>query len=181
MRIDVGDIKLETGSHKTVPVSIAMEAVEIAGQSVQFDRPFTGEAEIWNAGDRLLVRANLAGDALLECSRCLTRYSTPLEISFEEEFIEGGPQARNDDDEEEVELAEERTVTYYNGDELDLSESLRDNVLLELPMKPLCKEECEGLWSEVEQEPEQAEKAEDHVDPRLAVLKNLIKKPDSNS
>lgn len=192
MRIDITDIMLEAGAHKTVPVQIAIEPLEMAGAEVQFDRPFTGEAEIWNAGDRLLVRAKVFGEAAMQCSRCLAPVSVPLDVSFEEEFIQGQPGqasvAGNDDDDDDdldSDVVEGRTVTYFSGDEIDLSDSLRENVLLELPMKPLCSEDCEGLCpgcgANLNTDECQCKEETPTVDPRLAALKDLLRKPDSNS
>jgi uncharacterized protein len=162
---------------------VAVDPVEMAGQPITFDRPFEGSAEIWNAGDRLLVKASVAGEATVECSRCLTPFSLPLEVAFEEEFVEGEPS--DEADEQEFEVDEQRTVTYYSGDEIDLSEPLRENVLLELPMKPLCREDCRGLCTtcgtNLNEGECQCTEATHVVDPRLAALKDLLRKPDSNS
>jgi uncharacterized protein len=187
MRVNVADIKLEAGSHKTVPVSVAIEPVELGGQVVRFDRPFEGHAEIWNAGDRLLVRANVSGEAVAECSRCLQPFSMPVHAKFEEEFVEGTPDDEPDEDEEADAEDESRTVSYYTGDEIDLAEPLRENVLLEIPMKPLCDEDCQGLCSTCGTNLNEgscqceAEELPAVVDPRLAKLADLLRKPDSNS
>lgn len=180
MRVNVADIKLEAGLHKRVPLEVAVEPVDMGGQSFRFDRPFTGEAEIWNLGDRLLVKASLSGEALMECSRCLTPFSEPLKVSFDEEFVAGKP-GEGEDDEDGADVG--RTVSYYEGDEIDLAEPLRENVLLELPMKPLCDEDCQGLCptcgSNRNEGSCQCEETTS-VDPRLAALKDLLRKPDSN-
>lgn len=189
MRVNVADIKLEAGTHKRVPVSVAVEPVDMGGQAVQFDRPFEGEAEIWNAGDRLLVRADVSGEAVLQCSRCLNPFSMPLHVKFEEEFIEGTPDDEPAEDEEADETFDDeksRTVTYFSGDEIDLSEPLRENVLLEVPMKPLCDEDCEGLCPTCGTNLNEGscactEESPAVVDPRLAKLAELLRKPDSNS
>jgi uncharacterized protein len=185
MRVDVSEIKLEAGSHQTFQLQISVDPVELAGQLIQFDRPFTGEAEIWNAGDRLLVRASLSGEALLPCSRCLTRFALPLETEFEEEFIEGQPgykAAVEDDDEAEDESG--RNVSYFTGDEIDLNDTLRDNILLELPMQPLCRDDCAGLCpscgTNLNEGPCSCVEAK-QVDSRFAALQQLLRKPDSNS
>jgi uncharacterized protein len=191
MRVNVADIKLEAGAHKSVPVSIAVEPVDLGGQAVQFDRPFEGHAEIWNAGDRLLVRADLSGQAVVQCCRCLSPFSMPLHVKFEEEFVEGSPAdepADNGDDEDEDEVGDEsgRTVSYYTGDEINLSEPLQEYVLLEVPMKPLCDEDCQGLCPTCgtnlnEGSCQCMAESPAVVDPRLAKLADLLRKPDSHS
>lgn len=184
MRINVADIKLEAGSHKKVNLEVSLETIEMGGQEVRFDKPFTGEAEIWNAGDRLLVKAELEGEATLVCSRCLTQFTEPMDVSFEEEFILQGEvdEERNEEDEEEE---SGRTVSFYTGDEIDLADPLRENILLELPMKPLCDVDCEGLCptcgTNLNEGACKCTGDPEVVDPRLAVLKDLLRKPDSNS
>jgi uncharacterized protein len=180
MRVDIADLKSAAGIHKTVPLQIMVEPVEFSGTSLSFDRPFTGDAEIWNAGDRLLVKASLAGDVRLQCSRCLSDFELPLSVSFEEEFVEGRPGSADDLDDH----GEERSLSYYSGDEIDLSDPLRDSVLVAVPMKPLCKEACEGLCQTCGHNRNEGEcqcGAATTVDPRLEALERLLRKPDSNS
>lgn len=188
MRIGVVELKREPGSKITVPVQIALEPVEMSAQMVQFDRPFTGQAVIWNAGDRLLVQAELSGEALVVCSRCLTPFTLPLDVEFEEEYVEGAPgeaRAENRDDEDEEDgFDEQRTITYYSGDEIDLTDSLRDNVLLELPMQPICSRDCKGLCptcgTNLNEGACTCTGHNEVVDSRFDKLKDLLGKPDSN-
>lgn len=179
MRIAVEEIKSEAGLHKTVPVEFTLEPVEFSGETFRFDRPFSGEAEIWNTGDELMVRARLSGEAEVGCGRCLTRFRLPLKVSFTELFREGEPT-----EEAEEEEGDEYTLTYYTGDQIDLTDSLRENVLLELPMQPICRKDCKGLCptcgANLNDEACQCA-AETAVDPRLAKLEELFRKPDSNS
>lgn len=183
LRISVADIKLEAGLHKKVDLAITLEPIEMGGQEVRFEAPFTGEAEVWNIGDRLLLKAKLFGDATLHCSRCLTEFTEPLDVHFEEEFVSGEVPEEDADEDEEEESG--RTVSAYTGDEIDLTEPLRENILLELPMKPLCDEDCQGLCptcgSDLNEGACTCEDVKGDVDPRLAVLKDLLRKPDSNS
>jgi uncharacterized protein len=63
----------------------------------------------------------------------------------------------------------------YSGDEIDLSELLRESLLLELPMRPLCSDDCVGLCSVCGKNLNQGPCGcvHDDVDPRWAVLKDL--------
>lgn len=180
MRVDVADIRQETGSHKTVPLEVTLEPAEVSGQTVTFPTPFRGSAEIWNTGDRLLVQAKLSGEAVVPCSRCLTPFATPLSVSFDEEFVEGQPNSVTPREDEE----DQSIATAYQGDTIDLAESVRDNILLELPMKPLCRADCAGLCPTCGANLNEGGcSCEDTstVDPRLAALERLLHKPDSNT
>lgn len=181
MRVNIADLKAEAGLHKRVPLEITPEPIEMGGDRIEFSGPFTGEAEIWNTGDRLFVEAKVSGEATVACSRCLTPVRLPLDVDFDEEFIEGTPAAPVA---EEEESPEERAVSYFEGDEIDLTDPLRENIVLALPMKPLCKDDCAGLCPSCGKNLNEGPcdcAGDADVDPRLSVLQNLLRKPDSNS
>jgi uncharacterized protein len=80
------------------------------------------------------VTAPLAG----ECARCLDQFISTMNVRFQELF---GYRADSDDDDEEYEYL-------LDGDLLDLEPALRDALVLELPLSPLCAADCQGLCSE---------------------------------
>jgi len=77
------------------------------------------------------VRAPLVG----ECARCLDLFTSATEIQFTELFSHDA----SDEDADGYLL---------DGDLLDLEPALRDALVLELPLAPLCAEDCPGLCSE---------------------------------
>lgn len=77
----------------------------------------------------------------LSCSRCLDKFAFPLQCQVEVHYIR-----RPDSLAEEVELGrEELDETVYEGEEIDIVPEIRDHLLLALPLKPLCKEDCSGM------------------------------------
>ena len=95
-------------------------------------------------GDRLHVRGSLSSTAELECHRCLASFTLELERDFEVVYTT----LEESESEAEHELDEtESAVDYYDGVSLDLHHALAEQVLLALPMKVLCSEECKGLCS----------------------------------
>jgi len=96
----------------------------------------------WRTDDRAL-RGRLSGTIEVECARCLVRYRSPGTGAgpFYMPRVAEQPEAQ----EEEVELSDRDVVVgYYDGERLD-SGVLREQVLLALPLKPLCREDCRGL------------------------------------
>ena len=81
----------------------------------------------------------------LGCSRCLADFETGVRSAFTVFYsrqVAGGP------DEDEVELAEQDLVAAtFTGDEIDLLTEIQEQVVMDLPFKPLCREECRGLCS----------------------------------
>jgi uncharacterized protein len=109
------------------------------------------------------VRVPLQG----ECARCLEPISESVEVEFQELFVY--PDTRSgghaEDDERRLE-----------GDLFDLEPVLRDTVVLDLPLSPLCREDCPGLCPEcgVRLADAGPDHHHDAVDPRWAALRGLI-------
>lgn len=88
------------------------------------------------------IRARLAGQFELLCARCLVPVPTPLDTSFDLIFrpenvdAEGGEHAISEDETE---------IGYYERSGLPLEYVVREQVLLTLPGRALCREACKGL------------------------------------
>lgn len=81
------------------------------------------------------------------CGRCLAELETRITSTFSLTFTPRKEEGSGD--EEEVELhAEELGLIPYDGDRIDLSESLQEQVIISLPISPLCKDDCLGLCAE---------------------------------
>jgi len=77
-----------------------------------------------------------------ECDRCLEVAQFPLKLSFDlfYEPVEEGPA-----DAEVALEAEDSTIDFYQGEGLVLEDVLREQVLLALPMRRICREDCKGI------------------------------------
>ncbi len=85
---------------------------------------------------------------------------------------------RSDEDDEYVFSPDEADVAPYDGDTVVLDDVVKDEILLEIPMIPLCSEDCPGI-SPPAAEALSAAKADseaDHIDPRLLPLLELKKR-----
>jgi uncharacterized protein len=102
----------------------------------------TGSVHLAKHGHDILVRGELAGRLTLTCGRCLEQFATPVEADFDLLLLPGpgplGPQ------EEELSAAE-LDRDFYSGEMVDLDTILREQIILMLPLKPLCAENCQGL------------------------------------
>jgi uncharacterized protein len=98
-----------------------------------------GKAKLIRIGQGVLVQCKLNAEVKLECSRCLDAFLCPISFTAEEEFV---PVADVSDDLalSSPEQSEEFTIDDKNI--LDLGELIRQYVLLNLPMKPLCRPDC---------------------------------------
>jgi uncharacterized protein len=69
-------------------------------------------------------------------------------------------------------------VGFYRDDQIDLSAVLSEQVVIDVPMKPVCSEECKGLCPNCGADLNEGECncKEDKTDPRLAPLAEIKKK-----
>jgi uncharacterized protein len=131
-------------------------------------------------GTNVHVRGKLTGSIATECGRCLESYELPVGQELDLFYLpraKGRPQEQD----EEVELSDrELVVGYYDGERLDLGEVIREQIVLGLPLKRLCREGCLGRCPACGQNRNQAAcvcpPAEEPGDPRLAPLRKLFEK-----
>jgi uncharacterized protein len=88
------------------------------------------------------VRGRIAAGFELTCARCLEPVSQELDREFELLYRPLGVDAGRD----EISVTEaEAEIGYYQGEGLLLEDVLREQVLLALPLKVTCREDCKGL------------------------------------
>jgi len=115
--------------------------VQEAGECT-FLRPVTASLSVVKEYGYIRVKGSINTSLGLSCSRCLTDFSIDIDSNFTIYFTKSAVGS----DETEVELSEEDLLSAtYDGDEIDLTNEIAEQVLLELPYKPLCNEDCHGL------------------------------------
>lgn len=102
-----------------------------------------GDVRLTRLSDAILVSVNARATVALECQRCLETYDQPVTVGFSEEFRIAYDVRRGTPVESEVEGLDERLEVSENH-ELDFSEPMRQEVIVALPMRPVCGENCAG-------------------------------------
>ena len=88
------------------------------------------------------LRGRFSGYFQVPCARCVEPVHIPLEAAFDLIFRPAGADA---DAAERSITAQETEIGYYQKDSLLLEDVLREQVLLSLPVRTLCKPDCKGL------------------------------------
>lgn len=103
-------------------------------------------------------------DFELPCDRCNSVFTTHYEFEFHHILVSSLNNEDND------------TYIVVEDNRLDLDELLREDILLELPVKFLCRPDCEGLCPTCGRNRNEGlcQCVSRQTDPRLAVLKQLI-------
>ena len=125
---------------------------------------------IENVGDRTLV---LSGEAeftlMIPCDRCLEPVEVPFQLSIERTLD------TNLTDEERIANLDEQP--YLQGYNLDVDQLVRDELLLNLPMKVLCDEDCKGICNRcgANLNHETCDCDRSSLDPRMSVIQDIFK------
>ncbi len=101
-----------------------------------------GAVNLSKHGHDILVRGRLEGELGLACGRCLEPFTTPVETEFDL-LLAPAPQGERPAEEELS--AQELDVDFYTDETVDLEAIIREQIILMVPLKPLCREDCQGL------------------------------------
>lgn len=102
-----------------------------------------GTVRLTRLTDAILVSVSAEAGVQLECQRCLTEFTQPVEIGFEEQFRAAYDVRNGAAVESELDGLDERPEITENH-ELDFSEPMRQEMIVTLPMRPVCGENCPG-------------------------------------
>ena len=132
MKLDVLHVLRNPGSEYAFSVEQTMAPHDVNGSAVSFV-PGTLTGVLFADEDgSVMVDGRLTTVAHAQCANCLAPAASAVEGEFRETFIHGG------DPEDDESFA-------YNGSALELDKLTLFYVMFNLPMRFLCKEDCEGL------------------------------------
>jgi len=131
-------------------LELAPGAVDLGSEAEQKGMlAASGHAEVLHEhrGPREIVadirlKGRFAGRFQVPCARCIEPVEIPLTADYD--LIYRPADADADSPERSI-TAPETEIGYYQGDSLVLEDVLREQVLLSLPVKTLCKPDCKGL------------------------------------
>ena len=111
-------------------------------QVLGLDGPLRVRVKVSKAVDKFLVQGTIRGGIRVRCDRCLEPFHKKMESQFHVALVV----PRKGSDQEEIELLDEdMEVDFVKGDAIDLSDVVREQIYLSLPMRSICKETCRGL------------------------------------
>jgi uncharacterized protein len=147
---------------------------EVGGESDAYRivAPAELEFDIQKDKDKFRVVGRVRTELELTCSRCIETYRFPIDAEFDQRYLPSS--AASTEAESEVE-GDDLETSYYTDDQIDLSQLMREQFYLALPMKPLCREDCKGLCAQcgTNLNTDTCDCAPVWEDPRLAALKAI--------
>jgi uncharacterized protein len=104
--------------------------------------PVSLTLDIQKDGKQFRLVGHVATTLELPCSRCVEPFRWPVDAAFDLRYL---PQSSNRGDEERGIEEDDLSTAFYDDDEIDLAQLMREQFYLALPMKPLCGDECRGI------------------------------------
>jgi uncharacterized protein len=163
MQIDISDLIGKRLTQQEVNVSFEGKSFTLEGEEIGFIDPILVEGVFTMLGDIISFNGKIKTTLRLVCSRCLENFNYGLEMDIDEKFSK-------------VIHDEDNDIIIINSDRVDFSPIIETNLILSLPMKKLCEEECKGLCSvcgtNLNYSNCNCEKND--IDPRLAKLREFF-------
>lgn len=142
MKILVDEIS-EKGSE--IKLTESIKDFDSSGEDVHLKEPITLKANVERIGTKILIKGLIHALVQLECSRCLEEFLYHIDEPFTATFLPSEQRPKDPDLELE---SDDLDVSFYDGKTIDLTELVREQILLSIPMNPLCRLNCRGLCSE---------------------------------
>ncbi|MFT4263350.1 MAG: DUF177 domain-containing protein [Nocardioides sp.] len=170
--VDTRELSRRPGSQRELDVTVPAPAdLGIEMLAVPEGSPIELGLRLEAVMDGVLVTAEASAALAGECVRCLEPIDDEIDVRFQELYM-------YDDTRDAATLDDgpgSEDVSLTDGDLIDLEPALRDAVVLDLPLQPLCRPDCAGLCAEcganLNEDPDHAHA--EPIDPRWAGLVGL--------
>jgi uncharacterized protein len=113
--------------------------LELAAEGIEFPDPIEVAISAAKTGDEIIIQGRISSTVEMECARCLDIFEMEInpKIQFVVQLLDSTQPEFSDDD--------DFVILPKTTNELDISDRVRESIILELPVKPLCYEGCRGL------------------------------------
>lgn len=163
LNLSVADLLGRPGEYRDFSISSVL--ADVGNPVARLDEsPLRGGLRAESVVEGILLTGHVAGSGSFKCARCLADLNGPVAVELTELFVAPGHEKAADEDAYKV-----------SGKEIHLEPMLRDAFVLALPLKPICREECQGMCSGCGKNLNEADCTcpQDEIDPRWAELASV--------
>lgn len=155
--IDLNDKSFE---RKIIKLEIDKNEFFDGSEMIKYSRPIKFDGYLSRKKGDLKLIGDINAEVLLNCSRCTKVFPYEVNIHIEEELSD----------------TEDCESISIDADNIDIYEIIENNIIIELPVKRLCDENCKGLCQTCGKDLnlEQCSCADLYVDPRLEKLSQMF-------
>ncbi|MCC8061055.1 MAG: DUF177 domain-containing protein [Clostridiales bacterium] len=171
MLINLSELFDSDGKEKTWTAEPGMDVFEAPNGAYPVLRKSPVELTICSLGGRKFrMRGEASLTLSIPCDRCLEPVECPFDLAIDEEFEVNGADAEHGTDPD--------AQHYVDGYILDVDQLLRNELLLSLPMKVLCREDCRGVCNQcgMNLNTGTCSCEQSSPDPRMAAVQDIFQK-----
>ena len=132
MKLNIRQVFNIVGEKKTIDFKIQHDELEDI-RTFKFSTPVSVVGEVYNRAGIVNLAFNVKFTLSLVCDRCLDEFEREFSYDFEHTVVKSLNNNQNDD------------YIVADGDFIDITPIAISDLLLQLPTKILCKEDCKGL------------------------------------
>jgi uncharacterized protein len=129
-------------AHERFDKAYAPDAFPADQDAYRVAAPVALGFDVYKDKDQFRLVGRVQTTLELPCSRCLEGFRWPIDAAFDLRYQ---PHAANTGEGERAIEEDDLTTAFYERDEIDLGQLMREQFYLALPMKPLCRDDCRGL------------------------------------
>jgi len=169
MRIELEKLEARRGDFAHVYQPDELNPID---ERVTLVEPAAVTGKVNLAGNEVFVNGQIDTRVQVECDRCLQPVELAVNAVYQLEYISGS-------DYESIQAAElteaEMLVSVFDGGAIDVDEIVKEQILLTVPTRLLCREDCKGICPEcgIHRNTGECSCVTEEIDPRWAALKNL--------
>jgi len=128
--------------------------IQAAGHDGELD------VRVSKSGTDVVVRGTITAELVVPCARCLEPARVVVREPVSALFVPGGvpapshrePRREKREEREEEVISDDADVIPYDGETVVMDSLVRDEILLGIPMIPLCSEACAGIRPKITKE-----------------------------
>ncbi|WP_392486441.1 YceD family protein [Haloimpatiens sp. FM7315] len=163
MIINVSDVLKKRVEREEFNFILKLSEFSDGGEIVQVIEPMKVTGSVRLLDEQLVLKAHVVGVLKLTCSRCLEKFNYQFDMDFQERLSD---KYDNEDDD----------IIFIDNNKLNLTDIIINNIIISLPIKRLCREDCKGLCQICGTNLNFSDCTckEEDVDPRLSKLKDFF-------
>ncbi|MBC2578956.1 DUF177 domain-containing protein [Clostridium sp. DJ247] len=164
MKLDISDLLKKEKANKELHITLDQEKFYDGSEEIKLLKPVKLDGGLSKTGDIITITGVINTVLELTCSRCLEKFSYGVNIDIEENFTNNTGVNKDED------------IIFIDSDTIDITEIIENNIILTLPIKRLCREDCKGLCQQcgANWNFSTCDCKKDDIDPRLAKLKDMF-------
>jgi len=169
MRIELENLEGSKGDFAHVYQPEDLNPVD---ERVSLIAPAAVKGKVRLSGNEVFVNGHIDTRAQVECDRCLKPVELPVNVDFTLEYISG---SEYESSQTAALTEDEMSVSVFEGGAIDVEEIVKEQVLLAVPTRMLCREDCKGICPDcgIDRNTGECDCITNEIDPRWAALKNL--------